>query len=391
MANTMTVLMEALGLDGETVGHGNYSQVYSTNRGTILKVTVDDAYMKFVDAVQGVDNPLLPKILTNFGMVGKIKSSGKEKYVPLYAVELPRYLDLRYAYSSQEYNDAYVAADFIKSYLRSWMGSHNAKPRHYSDVCSALLSLGVDWNDFWDAIEICNKIISQKREGFSSMYGDDTYGFFDTHIENWMIEPESGQLILNDPVGGRNYVDGIDAYYEYEATFGEALEHLDFEKAAQIQKLLGDGIDNTIFQKFKMHVEYARVIEPMGSNGCTISVKKSEKFKEVKMRHSVEFSNDPDLLAVLGLSSTYCSRKSRYKALQAVKAREDARPDLGGYGIGQAVEKQDGYGICKPEEFRGVLLDAIQEACDQTFIEGMNAPNLKNFAKALGFSVCVDQ
>ena len=65
-----------------------------------MKFTIDETYMAYINAITDKPNPLAPEVLNNFGEVAKVLCedwNGRAnvyKEVPLFAVELPKYLHI---------------------------------------------------------------------------------------------------------------------------------------------------------------------------------------------------------------------------------------------------------------------------------------------------------
>lgn len=71
----LELFLEVLGLNrNDQIGSGNFSRNFMTNRNTVLKLTVDKAYLSFVRNAQATHNMYLPQLVTDFGEICTLKT-----------------------------------------------------------------------------------------------------------------------------------------------------------------------------------------------------------------------------------------------------------------------------------------------------------------------------
>lgn len=234
-----------LGLSSEDLlGSGYYARVYKTKNNTALKITVDQTYMEFVKLAESSDNPMFPKILNNFGCIGKFA----ENNFPVYAVEMPLYKSVYERLcggrcSSDLYNDLDSIADDFKHLMGGGIVSFRKdlclNPHNpVIEFCNKSL---VDFTTFMDAI---NELIG--------VFGKNKQAWFDMHIGNFMYDGD--QIKFTDPVA-----DYSTSETGFTSTFcGKSLRNMkdsyDLSKILKIVETVGTSREVHMFNKLKLTV-----------------------------------------------------------------------------------------------------------------------------------------
>lgn len=265
MKDSFKTLLDLIGC-GKPLGHGNYSQVFSTNRGTVVKLTVDDVYMTYVNKVSGINNKYLPKILNNFGIIGYVDSCGNENPVPVYAVEMPKYRKLKFdgdtSCLEESFNSLYKLCkyDIVRD---NW--SFEESMAELQNVLSSIVKMGYDVDDVFEAVNIIKNIEETQN------------CFYDMHWQNFMIDSE-GNTVITDPIGGREHCQSLDTTRKVKES--TALDYVDLEKIVQVSELISVGrpadIDALKFKKrFVM-------LGGVNENTKKITVVKSDNYLDVR-------------------------------------------------------------------------------------------------------------
>lgn len=240
--SSFNTFLKAFGVDNnEYLGGGNFSRVYKTNRGTVIKFTVDEKYIEYVRSFVGKENSLAPEIITDFGIVGKLLEDdfdgGKRynKYVDIYALELPLYAEV---YSLGQWGGNTDPKKFQKlslciQYITSLAYNNMANDYEpfeesmagYKNNLEKLKGLGLNLMDVIDITSVVKNLVEDER------------AFVDLCIGNCMVDG-SGNLRVTDPVASRNTVSALgDSSYDYD--FEDVFNKIDLGSVGEITKLLG--------------------------------------------------------------------------------------------------------------------------------------------------------
>lgn len=227
-----TLLEGLLGLDFP-MGHGHFSRVYETGRNTVLKLTTDTSYIRFMESAKKSTNAFMPKYVNMFGSIGTVY--GRE----VFAVELEMYREIHELVEWEDRESLNEYLDQVKCVVNH---SHRiAKDLHSgnsSDILHVIEMLRLDHLELIDALYEVNKLI-----------GDDC--FCDLHSGNWMID-KSGQVVFSDPIASE-VCDGFGSKWVDETTHEEFVKSLDIGKILEIREIChGDRLKSTLI---KMRIE----------------------------------------------------------------------------------------------------------------------------------------
>lgn len=255
--DTLDFILAKFGIDVNRIsalGYGHYSQVFATNRGTVIKFTVDDKCKEYMDfCKKNAGNPLFVEVLNDFGVVAKVGD------LDVYAFELPMYVNNEEAliYGGNAYDDSYEAFSnfktrFYKFGRNEFMGRTRTKFSRFKgadgsflsieththanldimdNICKISLLFGVDFNELTDALNLLQKEFSGREDLF-----------FDMHGGNWMCDPKTGHLKITDPIGSRVTVDkGFDGVSDGRKMISDIDKNIDPEKAELLSTYFSNG------------------------------------------------------------------------------------------------------------------------------------------------------
>lgn len=281
--NSLQLILEAFGIDKNTrpIGHGNYSRAYLTKRGTILKFTIDETYMAYIDAVTTKPNDLAPEILNNFGEVAKVLCEDWDgranvfKEVPLFAVELPKY---KHVWSSEDVpnidnlHSAMGSLEYLCSYNLmhdNWSFEENIA--NMEENFTPIIRAGVDMFQMFDFINMVHKL------------QDDLDAFNDMHSDNFMWDAVNNRLVVTDPIGSRSHRSSLNTM-STKASRSEVYSRLDMDKITQICDLLSYKKVDTLFIKFAGGLAKRESLENKRVSNFNIEVVKSPMFRHVRKK-----------------------------------------------------------------------------------------------------------
>lgn len=179
------------------IGCGQFSAVFEGSRpDTIHKLTIDPAaYWLFNDGVVGVHGQHFPKTVADYSEVGEVTihanlRAGRPRRVPIFLYEQERLLALPIKSEQRK---------LAKSIIDKTRASANTRPKCKGvrrDVDSAQMTL--------EDLSAQEDLPASVRDAAGDLarfcnYYDDL--FLDMHFGNFMVRPDSGELVFSDPFG----------------------------------------------------------------------------------------------------------------------------------------------------------------------------------------------
>ena len=279
--NSLQLILEAFGIDKSTrpVGHGNYSRAYLTKRGTILKFTIDETYMAYINAITDRPNPLAPEVLNNFGEVAKVLCedwNGRAnvyKEVPLFAVELPKYVHINCCENVPNQSNlqrAMGSLEYLCSYeMYKYEWSHEENMANLEEHFEDTIKVGIDAFEMFDFIHLVKNL------------QDEHNAFNDMHSDNFMWDGVNSRLVVTDPVGSRSHRSSLNTM-STKASRSEVYSRLDLNKITEITKLMSYKDVDTVFIKFAGAFAKGESLNNQQVNDFDIQVVKSPMFRHVR-------------------------------------------------------------------------------------------------------------
>lgn len=269
--NNLSRFVSLLGINySEAIGRGNFSCVFETRVGTVIKFTVDKSYYEFIKACRGNENIYLPKVLSDFGCVGKLKT-GSSKAYDIYALELPKY-------------------EKYKNSEHSWWDTTTIN--YVLECLSDMENLGEIFNleNLAEKINLDRFVIkaniSDKKEFIKALFFvsrfDKLSSWFDLHGDNVMWNVETNQIVITDPIAEHETQSAIGCSYTNECGVNEIFDKGKLSILETISTLINgeNAKEFMMLTKFKAAVDYKfknldeNLVKPK------IYVKRPENWKE---------------------------------------------------------------------------------------------------------------
>lgn len=220
--------------DSEVSG-GNYSRVFKTAYGTILKLTTDATYIEYLHRCERLkDNPHTPKPINIFGEVAVLK--GEARTCRLFAVELPTYYD--------DYDFGAVFGQKGSFSLMKRLEGIADVFHHYADF-PIVDGYGEDsyeenitslYNIVEDLLPLgINPIHVLELSSVIRNMTEELHCFTDLHLGNFMLDG-SKNVIVTDPVGESTDQEDITSGYSW-STF-DRIEIVDFHVKEHIMETI---------------------------------------------------------------------------------------------------------------------------------------------------------
>lgn len=180
------------------IGCGQFSAVFEGSRpDTIHKLTIDPvAYWLFNDGYVGVEGKHFPKTVEDYSDVGEVVihanlRSGRPRKVPIYLYEQERLQPL--PMKSEQRKLAKKIIDKARGGTTVSVRSPTGRVRDV-DTAKAKLETLASQEDLPESV----REASEQLADFCDYYDD---LFLDMHFGNFMVRPETGDLIFSDPFG----------------------------------------------------------------------------------------------------------------------------------------------------------------------------------------------
>lgn len=181
---------------------GQFSAVYEgSTPDTVHKLTVDPAaYWLFNDGVVGVAGKHFPKTVNDFGSIGDTVvhanlRAGRPREVPIFLYEQERLVPLPMKSEQRRLASKIIkaarAASGNSQLFKGFSSTHRAR-----DVDDAKLTLNELSNT--EELPVSLREAAYELSKFCDYYDD---LFLDMHYGNFMVRPETGDLIFSDPFG----------------------------------------------------------------------------------------------------------------------------------------------------------------------------------------------
>ena len=276
----MQYVAKVLGFNKESmVGHGNFSDVYDTGRGTVLKLTVDEMYMEYVAiSEKNQHNSLFPRIVNNFGIVGYVSEG-----CPIFAVELPKL---------KSFHDMGIN-NFTKAVSKNLWGIDDGfefgfELDRYGSSCDSFEELvaGLDdvvrgFNssaiDFMEVLEFVNKVKPLLKHNC----------FSDFSLGNVMFDGLT--LVITDPIASIDSCSTLgnsDRFTDVKS----CCNMIDVDVVEKVARAIGKYNFDVKFLDFMQKVSTEKK-----ENDFSIVVKKSDNFGVVRSNYRKGLFNDPNI------------------------------------------------------------------------------------------------